>query len=96
MSLSSTPSQDTLIEEPSPSSRIKRVEQWKKRLTVAREKLLVNECGVEIWTWRVGQDVEKICETLILKEQKRREGEGRFHGFGNSSEWDTSDTSVLV
>jgi len=96
MSLSPTPSQNTLIEEPTASSRIKRVEQWKKRLAVAREKLLVNECGVEIWTWRVGQDVEKVCETLILKELRRGEGERSFHGFGNGNEWDTPNTSVLV
>ena len=44
----------------------------------------------------VGQDVEKICETLILKELRRGEGERSFHGFGNGNEWDTPNTSVLV
>jgi hypothetical protein len=94
---SPTPSQfsleqpSTTIEEPTPSSRIKRVEQWKKRLATAREKLIMHDCGVEIWTWRIGQDVENICETLVLKEIKR----GREH-LNGSHERNTPDTSVLV
>ena len=66
----------TVVEDP--SSRVKKVEIWKRRLARARERLLLSEVGVEIWTWRVGGDVDHICETLILKalDQKKHEGNG--------------------
>jgi hypothetical protein len=56
------------------SSRVKKVENWKKRLARAREKLMA-ECGVEIWTWRVGEDVQEICEELIMKSRKVKQSE---------------------
>ena len=62
-----TKHEDTSIIVDDPSSRIKRVENWKRRLTRARERLLVAECGIEIWTWRIGRDVEATCEQLVLK-----------------------------
>jgi hypothetical protein len=27
---------------------------------------------VEIWTWRVGGDVEKICENLVKKQMEQK------------------------
>lgn len=49
-----------------PSSRVKRVENWKRRLARARERLFLLEGGeVEIWTWRVGGDVDGICVGLV-------------------------------
>ena len=54
------------------SSRVKRVENWKKRLARCRARLLEIDTGVEIWTWRVGEDVEKICEALVSKELEAR------------------------
>lgn len=49
------------------SAKVKRVENWKRRLAMAREKLLTANSGVEIWTWRVGSDVDKICEDLLMR-----------------------------
>jgi hypothetical protein len=56
------------------SSRVKRVENWRRRLVRAREKLLLANCEVGIWTWRVGGDVEQICECLVMEylESKKR------------------------
>jgi Phosphatidate phosphatase APP1, catalytic domain len=56
------------------SSRVKRVENWKRRLTRARERLTQANSGVEVWTWRVGSDVQKICENLVIKEYNNRGG----------------------
>jgi hypothetical protein len=49
------------------SRRVKHVETWKRRLARSREKLLMANSSVEIWTWRVGGDVDKICEELVMK-----------------------------
>ena len=57
------------------SSRVKRVENWKKRLVRARERLTQANSEVEVWTWRVGSDVEKICENLVIKEYNNGAGE---------------------
>ena len=57
--------------------RAKRVEAWKRRLARSRERL--SPVGVEIWTWRVGSDVEGICEEVILRgvqEESLRGHEG--------------------
>lgn len=59
--------EDTSITVDDPSSRIKRVDIWKRRLARARERLLVADCGIEVWTWRIGRDVEATCEQLVLK-----------------------------
>ena len=98
---SPTPSQflsrpTSMVDEPTPSSRVKRVEQWKRRLAGARERLLVSGCDVEIWTWRVGQDVEGICESLVLKGLREGEGEdGAPRGkFGLQGQGDTRGTNV--
>jgi hypothetical protein len=53
-----------------PSIRVKRVENWRKRLSRARVQLTDYE--IEIWTWRVGSDVEAICKTLIEKYMERK------------------------
>lgn len=58
-----------------PSSRVKRVEIWKRRLARARERLLLADGGVEIWTWRVGGDVDGICVELV-DGVKRLRGNG--------------------
>jgi hypothetical protein len=73
-----------------PSARVKRVENWRRRLLRARERLgLAGEeerggggGGVEIWTWRVGGDVEHICGGLVEKEMERR----KRHGGGIGKE----------
>lgn len=81
-----------MVDDPTPSSRVKRVEQWKRRLAGARERLLMSGCDVEIWTWRVGQDVEGICESLVLKGLR---DEGAASGkFGLQGQGDTRDTNV--
>ena len=49
------------------SSRAKHVENWNRRLVRARQRLMA-ESGVEIWTWKVGSDVEEICKNLVAKE----------------------------
>ena len=59
------------------SSRMKRVENWKRRLARARESLLQANSGVEIWTWRVGSDVEKICENLVINQYDNGVGDKR-------------------
>jgi hypothetical protein len=67
--------------------RVKRVEAWKRRLARSRERLSV--VGVEIWTWRVGSDVEGICEEVILRrvQEESLHGEaGRFRGVQGISE----------
>jgi hypothetical protein len=66
--LPKTFSQDLRGEEQ--SSRVKRVENWKRRLARARERLTEANSGVEVWTWRVGSDVEKICQNLVINEYK--------------------------
>ena len=62
-------SQDLRAEEQ--SSRVKRVENWKRRLARARERLTQADSGVEVWTWRVGSDVEKICQNLVINEYNK-------------------------
>jgi Uncharacterized conserved protein (DUF2183) len=65
--------------------RVKRVENWKRRLAKARERLLIAGSGVQVWTWRVGGDVEKICEELVVKaglEDSLGTGD-REHGIKN-------------
>jgi hypothetical protein len=64
----------TVVEDP--SSRVKRVENWRRRLARARERLLLSEGQVEIWTWRVGGDVEHICESLVVKAMERKKQGG--------------------
>ena len=59
-----------------PSSRVKRVEIWKRRLARARERLFLADGGVEIWTWRVGGDVDGICVGLVEGGGKRLRGNG--------------------
>jgi hypothetical protein len=66
-----------------PSSRMKRVENWKRRLSRSRERLLSANCEVEIWTWRVGSDVERTCETLVMKALGKRELE--YNGIRKSA-----------
>ena len=56
---------------------MKRVENWKRRLARARERLVEANSGVEIWTWRVGSDVEKICENLVIKQYNYGVGDER-------------------
>jgi hypothetical protein len=53
-----------------PSTRVKRVEAWKRRLARSRERLSLADSGVEIWTWRVGGDVQKMCEDLVQKRSR--------------------------
>jgi phosphatidate phosphatase APP1 len=55
-----------------PSVRVKRVEVWKRRLARSREQLSMADSEVEIWTWRVGGDVEKICENLVKKQMEQK------------------------
>jgi len=57
----------TLVAEDQQTVRVKRVENWKRRLARARERLVLAESGVEVWTWRVGADVQSICEELIVR-----------------------------
>ena len=72
------------------SSRMKRVENWRKRLARCRERLMGGEGNVEIWTWRVGSDVAKICDGLISRNiddleggLKKAHANGLKNGFTN-------------
>jgi hypothetical protein len=59
--------------------RVKRVEAWKRRIARSRERL--SPVGVEVWTWRVGSDVEGICEEVILRGVQEESLRG-LHGIG--------------
>jgi phosphatidate phosphatase APP1 len=97
LSMSSEPADTGTITMPQPvrvdtsgtedqSSRMKRVENWRKRLARCRERLMAAEGNVEIWTWRVGSDVERICESLISRNIGDLEGglkKGHVNGHVN-------------
>lgn len=77
-SLASEPVATTTAEEQ--TVRVKRVEAWKRRLALSRERL--SPVGVEVWTWRVGSDVEGICEEVILRGVQEESLRG-LHGIGD-------------
>lgn len=62
---SQIPERTGTIGQEDQGSRVKRVENWKRRLARCRERLFTAETRVEIWTWRNGSDVESICEALV-------------------------------
>ena len=62
-----TPERTGTMGQEDQGTRVKRVENWKRRLARCREKLFNADAGVEIWTWRDGGDVESICEALVKK-----------------------------
>ena len=69
------------VAEDQQTVRVKRVENWKRRLERARERLELAGSGVEIWTWRVGADVQSICEELIVRSVPD-ESQGGNQKFG--------------
>ena len=56
-----------LVAEDLQTVRVKRVENWKRRLARARGRLYSAESGLDVWTWRVGGDVDRICQELIVR-----------------------------
>ncbi|KAK3995960.1 hypothetical protein QBC44DRAFT_232780, partial [Cladorrhinum sp. PSN332] len=58
----------------------KKVDLWLRRLTRAHEVL--DGLGVQLYTWRKGDDVIKEAEGIVKGELRRQEREHHGHGYG--------------
>ena len=71
----------TTLGQEDQGTRVKRVENWKRRIARCREQLFNADTGVEIWTWRNGGDVESICESLVTKAMDEKKSGGKRAEF---------------